>query len=259
METIKNTYSLFLLLLFPLLVSAQPQLKGKIVADSIAFTQVNIVNLTQKIGTVNNVNGEFEIKAEVGDEVIFSSVQYEPYQITITAELLQQKSTSIYLFNAINELEEVNISNLDLTGDLNKDADNIETQAYFNPAEYGLPVNTKPKATTAQRRIYTASTGGGIVPLDPIINMISGRMAMVHRQRKYEMESKLMVKAYNSRPLEYFTKDLAVPEEYVEDFLYYCTEFKPFRALVVQKENTFELSAFFEEKAKLYKVQKNIP
>jgi len=73
------------------------------------------------------------------------------------------------------------------------------------------------------------------------------------------MESKLIVKAYNSRPLEYFTKDLAVPEEYVEDFLYYCTEFKPFRALVVQKENTFELSAFFEEKAKAYKALKKIP
>jgi hypothetical protein len=84
-------------------------------------------------------------------------------------------------------------------------------------------------------------------------------MAMVLRQRRYEIESKLMVKSYNSRPIEYFTIDLDIPEEYVEDFLYYCTEFKPFRALVVQKENTFELSTFFEEKAKSYKELKKIP
>ena len=232
--------------------------EGKIVADSISFTQVNIVNLTQKLGTVNSVNGEFRIDAEIGDEVMFSSVQYEPYQITITKEILQKKNNTIFLFNLVNELDEINISNIDLSGDLNKDAGKIETNPYFNPAEFGLPINTKPKPTTAQRRIYTASTGNGLIPLDPIINTITGRMAMLYRQRDYEMDRNLMIKAYNSRPLDYFVTELKIPEEYVEDFLYYCTDFKPFRQLVVQKEKTFKLSEFFEEKSVSYKEMKNL-
>ena len=256
--TTKHT---FFVLLFLSLVSQgfAQKFEGKIVADSISFTQVNIVNLTQKLGTVNAKSGEFSIDAKIGDEVMFSSVQYEPYQVTISKELLQQKNNTIFLFNLVNELDEVNISNIDLSGDLTKDADNIETNAYFNPADHGLPVNSKPKPTTAQRRIYTASTGSGIIPIDPIINTLSGRMAMLYRQRDYEKERNLMIKAYNSRPLDYFVTELKLPEEYVEDFLYYCTEFKLFRNLVVKKENNFKLSEFFEEKVIDYKNLKNLP
>ena len=88
--TTKHT---FFVLLFLSLVSQgfAQKFEGKIVADSISFTQVNIVNLTQKLGTVNAKSGEFSIDAKIGDEVMFSSVQYEPYQVTISKELLQQK------------------------------------------------------------------------------------------------------------------------------------------------------------------------
>ena len=58
------------------LVFIQEQFQGQIIADSIGFTQVNIVNLTQEIGTVNNTKGEFIIDAEEGDKIMFSSVQY---------------------------------------------------------------------------------------------------------------------------------------------------------------------------------------
>jgi len=243
-----------LLLLFSAASFAQDRFSGKIIADSIAFTQVNIVNLTQELGTTNNSTGEFVIDAGVGDEVIFSSVQYEPYQITVTSAMLQQKKNIVYLFPLVNELEEVKISDIDLSGDLNKDANRIETSPFFDPKDHGLPVNTKPKPTTAQRRIYTATTsGGGIIPLDPIINAISGRLAMVYRQRDYEIDKNLMVKAYNSRPLEFFVIDLDIHEDLIEDFLYYCVTFKPFRELIVQKENTFKLSEFYKEKAKAYK------
>ena len=56
-----------LLLLFSAASFAQDRFSGKIIADSIAFTQVNIVNLTQELGTTNNSTGEFVIDAGVGD------------------------------------------------------------------------------------------------------------------------------------------------------------------------------------------------
>ncbi|SHI35190.1 hypothetical protein SAMN04488096_101243 [Mesonia phycicola] len=258
MEIVKPKY-LSILIFFTTAVALSQQYRGKIIADSIAFSQVNIVNLTQETGTINNTKGEFVIDAIVGDEIVFSSLQYEPYQVTITEETLQQSTNIIYLFPEVNELEEVNISNIDLTGDLLKDVTNIEVDAYFNPLDYDLPVNTKPKPTTAQRRLYTAKTGNGIVPLDPIINAMTGRLAMLERQRDYEKETNLMIKGYNSRPLDYFITDLGIPEDLVEDFLYYCTEFKPFRSLLVKSENTFKLSTFYEEKSESYKKIKKLP
>ena len=129
-------FYLLLFLLMGFLGFSQEQFQGQIIADSIGFTQVNIVNLTQKIGTVNNTKGEFIIDAEEGDKIMFSSVQYEPYQITVTLDILQQTDNKIYLFRLVNELEEVNISNIDLTGNLVEDAANIKTKPFFNSTSF---------------------------------------------------------------------------------------------------------------------------
>ena len=61
--------------------SQEKNLKGQIIADSIAFREVNVVNLNSKRGTVNQKDGYFEISAKAGDTIFFSSLQYEPYPI----------------------------------------------------------------------------------------------------------------------------------------------------------------------------------
>ena len=48
-----------LIFIFSVAAFSQPeQFSGVIVADSISFTQVNIVNLNKELGTVNNKKGE---------------------------------------------------------------------------------------------------------------------------------------------------------------------------------------------------------
>lgn len=252
----------FFVLVFFLLVSGftwaqEGVFSGRIIADSISFREVNVVNLNSKQGTINQSDGRFKIYAKVGDSLFFSSLQYEPYQITVTAEDFQVKKT-IYLLPLVNELEKVNISAINLTGFLNKDVKIIETQPYLNAASFGLPV-VQNRSTLAERRIYTATiTGGGIIPVDPIINYFSGRLAMVYRQLDYEKEKGMMEKAYYIFPIDFYTEEMQIPEPLIEDFLYYCIGFKPFKDLIVKEKPTLALIQFLKETAISYQKFKEI-
>lgn len=229
------------------------EFRGIIYADSIETTQVNIVNLTQEIGSTNLVDGRFKIEAKEGDKIIFSSVQYQPYQVTVTQKMLRNEVNKIFLFLEINQLNEVNISSIDLTGDLNKDSGKMETFV-FDPRSVGLPLPA-PKLTTAQRRIHTATTGAGLVSVDHIINLISGRLAMLYRQRDYEIEQRWLQKGLHQFPPSFYSKELEIPEEYHEDFILFTMKDKSYKTLV--ENDKLALVEFFRAEANAYKKFKN--
>ncbi len=228
--------------------SQQQQFSGVIVADSISFTQVNIVNLNKELGTVNNKKGEFVIDAEVGDEIVFSSVQYEPYQITVTKENIKTNNV-IYLFPLVNELEEVKISNIDLTGNLVEDAATIETKPFLNSTSFGFP-SVEPMSVE-DRRLYTASTGGVFT----IIDILSGRMAMLKRMKAISEFEALIARAQSLVSRDYITEDLEIPEEYVDDFFYFCAEQEGFEKFM-KTADELEMIEFLTEKRKAYAIFK---
>ncbi|MBW2960921.1 carboxypeptidase-like regulatory domain-containing protein [Mesonia aestuariivivens] len=243
-------YSILFILFLGLSLQAQQELKGTIVADSISFTQVNIVNLNKELGTVNNTKGKFTIVAEAGDEIVFSSVQFEPYQIQVTQEMLKQDQT-IYLFPAVNELEEVKLSNINLSGDLTKDASNLKVKPYFNPSQVGLP-NPLPKLTVEDRRLYTAQSGG---PAGVLADVISGRMAMLKRMKEIAEYEALVHKAKRLVSLSFVEEDLNIPQDYIDDFFYFCTKDEKFEA-VVKRAGKLEMIEFLTQKKGEYFIYK---
>jgi hypothetical protein len=242
----KNITFLFLFFIAAGCFAQKSKLAGTIIADSIATTQVNIVNLTQKVGTVNNVEGKFVIDARAGDELIFSSVQYEPYQITVIQENLEQQN-KIYLFTAVNELEEVNISNIDLTGDLLKDAASIKTKPHFLPSSVGLQ-NPLPVLSTEDRRLYTAQSGG---PVGVLIDVLSGRMAMLKRMKEIAKFEGVISKAQKLVPNIFIVEELKIPTEFIDDFFYFCAKDEAFENLA-KKADELQLMEFLTSKKEAY-------
>ncbi|WP_121667104.1 hypothetical protein [Mesonia aquimarina] len=241
-----NKFYFFFCLFSPIYLFGQETFfSGKIYADSINTTQINIVNLSQEIGSVNKIDGVFSIAANAGDEVIFSSVQYQPYQLTITKEMLE-KENKIFLFLEVNQLKEVKLSNIDLTGDLALDAKNMNVYV-FDPRSVGLPM-AAPSRTLAERRLYTARTAG---PLGLLINALSGRLAMLKRMQEYEKLEALIYKAKNMVSEKFLKIDLEIPDNYIDDFLYFCAKDKSFTSLVV-KANELNFIAFLTTKKEPY-------
>lgn len=233
--------------------SQSSSLKGKIVADSLSGFAINIVNYTKKIGTTNDGSGYFEIPAAVNDSIIFSSVQYKVVSVIVSEEDLKHQNFEIKLIPIVRTLDRVNVSNVNLSGDISKDAKDIEVKPFVNNKSLGLPFRDIKQPTQIERRIYTARSG----ILDLPINYLNGTLKKLKRLKSLEDLDVLIEKGEQSFDTRFFAEDLGVPENLISDFMYYCAEDAYFKNLL---ENSKKLSLleFFKKKAKAYRKHKEI-
>ena len=243
---------LLVFLIFSITTTAQENtvLKGQILADSLEGSSINIVNLTQETGTTNNSQGQFEIMVAGGDTLLFSSVQYEIREIVISKEILTTGYLEVSLDVSMNELEEVNISNTSLSGNLTTDVSNIET---FDQAAVGFALPSVPRPTSVERKIYTASS----TSFDLILNMLNGRLKMLKKAAEnieYESLIDLGVEIF---PTEFYLDYLRIPEDKIRLFVYYCGEDTRFKKLLIKKE-ALSLIEFYTEKATAFREMHNI-
>ena len=82
-------------------------IKGKVLYKNASVPSANVINNTSQAATTTNVDGEFDIEVKLNDKIIFSSVQYQIREITITKEILQKNRIVIDVNDKITELEEV--------------------------------------------------------------------------------------------------------------------------------------------------------
>jgi len=215
-------------------------LQGKFVADSLDNTRINIINSTQKIGTTNSDLGEFSIKVKENDTLIFSSVQYETITLIISEKNISQKFLKIKLTEKVVDLDEVQISNIELTGNLLQDIDGIKTFNFYE----NIPVSNKPKLTSIGRKLFTAKSGF----LDPILNKISGRTQMLEKANNNEQLTFDVQKGMDAIDETIFINLLKIPKEEVKNFLYYCASNSIYRKLIAQN-NYLEILKLFQEQA----------
>ncbi len=234
------------------LIGQSKTLKGRILADSIEETAINIINLNKEKGTVSDANGYFEIEVEVGDMLYFSSIQYEVFEKEITEKDFLQQELKIVLLPKINELEEVRISNVKLSGDLIKDATNVKVKPFIQASNFGISQPKKKPLTQAERRLYTAKTSSGGVPLDLMLNLISGRLKKLKIIKALEDKEQKVQKGENAFRESFFINDLKISKELISDFVHYCSEDYHYENLL-KRNKKLSLLEFFQEKATIYK------
>ncbi len=233
------------------------RLKGTIIADSLKGFEINIVNYTKKIGITNDAQGYFEIPVQVHDSIIFSSVQYEIVSITVLESDIKNESFLLKLTPVIQELDQVHISNSSLSGNIDKDAKDIKIQPFVNNKSLGLPFRDIKQPTQIERRIYTARTSRGLIPVELIINTISGKLKKLKRIKSIEELKRIVEVGEITFDTSFFIEELGLPENRITDFIYYCTEDDYFEDLLPNTKKLTLLS-FFQKKAKEYKKRKGI-
>src|SRR5690606_22026489 len=71
------------------------------------------------------------------------------------------------------------------------------------------------KLTPTQRRLHRAtSSNGGIIPVDGIVNAITGRTKMLKKAVELEQEYLFAQNLLDKFPLEFYTHRLNIPEQY---------------------------------------------
>ena len=193
------------LFLFVQSVFSQTVLKGKVISEVFALENIAVINLTTKASTETLKEGYFSLVAKPTDTLLFSGMQVRGVQVVLKPTDFSENLFFVKLKPQINQLEEVNVYK-------NFDFDPVKMRILSKPAK---------KYTPAERRIYEATSGGGIAPLNPILNAISGRTAMLKKELVVEKEERLLYRLAAMFEDDFYTDNLKIPIEYIKGFQYY--------------------------------------
>src|SRR5690606_37595546 len=215
------------------------------------LADVYVMNLTAKKATITDANGYFSIEAGLNDTLVFTALQYKRKELVVSLEMLASKNIIVPLEEAITQLDEVVVMPYNLTGDMGRDLRSLDVGPITTASTLGLPNAYVKPPTKAERELFEATTGGGIIPLNPILNAISGRTKMlrqrVARNEKYERTQR--VRDFYADSL--YTNRLRIPREKIEDFMYFC-EVDPRFGVVVDTHDRLKIWEFLKRKSLEY-------
>ncbi|MGC1204848.1 MAG: hypothetical protein WA839_08175 [Flavobacteriaceae bacterium] len=243
-----------IVLFFSKIITAQTlEISGK-VSSKTDVENIHIINKTAKFFTVTNQTGNFNISGKLNDTIVFSSIQHKLTEVVITEDIILSKTIFVTLEEQINELDEVIVGKI-LTGDLNSDINNTEGDPPINFYDVGIPGYTGKIATQSERRLHEATSGGGFIPLNPILNAISGRTKMLKEQVKLEEKDNLLHKIKTTLSKDFFIV-YNLDERLRADFFYFCEEDPNFN-LRCKNKSDIEIFEFLKEKLFEYKENLN--
>ncbi|MFC4740829.1 carboxypeptidase-like regulatory domain-containing protein [Flavobacterium ponti] len=121
-------------------VAVVEKVKGTVVniETLLPMNNVHVINTTQVKGTITNGSGEFEIEGVVNDTIIFTYLGFETVKTVITNDWIKNNTTKIKLTEKIYVLEEIKLSQYNLTGYLEVDTKIIPVNDNYRSNISGL-------------------------------------------------------------------------------------------------------------------------
>lgn len=245
-----------LIFLFPIAILAQTgtvkDLEGRVQSKEGDVAATHVLNITSYRASITDANGFFSIPVRVNDTLVFSAVQFKKKTIVVTPEIYESAMLSVPLEDALEQLDEVVVTPYNLSGDLTKDLGSLEIEPVVTASTLGLPNAYVKIPTKAERELFEATSGGGLIPLSPLLNKISGRTKMLKNrvERNNLYNRTVRVRAYYPDSL-YQTK-LKIPKARTDDFFYFC-EVDPRFQSVVDTHDLFKIWEFLENKSSVYR------
>ena len=246
LATLQSFLFVTTILIFQNVTSQERQIfNGQIIVDSIQYVSgVHVVNLNAEIGTTTGKNGEFKIFARTGDTIFFSSLQFENKKYIVKTSSFG-RLVKIGLIQKFNELDEVQLDDIRLSGVLSEDITRMPKSIY---EKLGIPF-PKPRRTSLQLAIQSA-TGGG--PLITVMNKLNGTTERLEKAEANNEIKILVNKGLNLVGENYYMSQLNIEENEVINFLFYCADDPTFRKLV-ESESVLQLLEFLNTKVDSFK------
>ncbi|GAA3559841.1 carboxypeptidase-like regulatory domain-containing protein [Snuella lapsa] len=249
-----------LILLLPCsapIFSQQVTITGKVEGKD-NVENIHVINKTSQNFTITNANGEFQIETKLQDTLLFSSIQHKTRSIIIDKSIIQFRALRVNLEEHVNELDEVIVGKT-LTGNLLYDIKNVDGKPPINFYDVGIPGYTGKPATQSERMLHEAGEFkpsmllgllGGSVPLNPIINGLSGRTKMLKNRVKLEEKEALMQRIKGRLSRDFFASN-PLEEDLRMDFFYFCAD-DPNFIKHCKNQTNFNILMFLRRKYKQY-------
>jgi len=213
-------------------------IQGKLIYRNTNVVAANVINNTAQRSTITDSNGGFEIEAALGDELIFSSVQYTIRVVTITPEIMKNKRLIVTVNEKIRALEEIVVTPEDT--DQFMDLKNEEFKGY----DYKQDKSTKIQNTAMDEPRLT--NGINFVNVAKLaVKLLQGKSA---QERKTLTPSRVLPYLFED---SFFIYTLSLEKDQVVGFLEYIDERLPPQDLL-NKSKEFELIDYLINESEAY-------
>jgi len=225
-----------------LLVSAQERripLKGKLLYRNNNVIAANVVNNTALTNTITNGEGEFEILARVGDEIIFSSVQFRIKSIEVTAEIIKKNRLVVEVNERTTALDEIVVG-----------PENTEKFLDLKKEEFSRVDYSQDKSTQIRNNITTQgqlTNGLNIVNIAKLLAKVV--TANQNVEKRTMVPSKVLPLIFEEN---FFTNDLDLTSAEVIGFLEELDRVLPSDRLL-KKDMEFQLIEYLYLQSEKYK------
>ena len=249
-----NLFILLIILIFfqsqNLKAQEREILTGKVIVDSTRnISGIHVVNLTGELGATTDGKGVFKILAKKGDTLFFSSIQLDQKKVEVK-ESSFNNILVVKMREKFNELDEVRIDDIRLSGVLSKDLDKIPKSIN---EKLGIPF-PKPRRTSLQLAVQSANNGG---PLLTVINTLNGKIKQLEKAEENNKRSILVNKGLNLVGKFFFVSQLDLKESEIINFLFFCVD-DPEYSVLVKQESVLKLIEFFKPKVESFKALREI-
>ncbi len=219
-------------------------LRGQVLYRGNNVVNENVINSTSEMATITNEDGQFMIRAKVGDQLVFTAVNYQLMIVTITEEILTNSRLVVEVREKVTELDEVVVS-----PENQKKFLEVKNED-FKQVEYEIDRSTEVE-NIAESQVNRGMRDG--------INFVNIFKAMFKSQNQDGEEraplkvSEVLRQVYDD---EFFVVDLKLPQDKIDAFLFYCDDKMGSQSLL-KKENEFQLIDFLVTHSKTYLAQIN--
>jgi hypothetical protein len=262
-----KTINVFLLFLFVVsncyTQQNQKTINGQLLNHKKSVSNVAVLNLNTKIGTISDDNGLFTILVKLKDTLLITAIQYQTKKIVVTNKIVNSfKPIFIQLVPSVTILEEVFVHRK-ITGDLAFDNKNKPKNKTPKPNftitsseissfsfKYITPDYTKsPNAETFTNPIQMNGVGGSASIPDKRYEEQLKLKKLIHQKKDFPS------KIVETLGISFFINDLKIPKEKIPNFLSYC-EYKN----IIEKyynHQLLEVIKILQDESKSYHKIKN--
>ena len=237
-----NKILIFILLSFSFVAFSQEKrviLRGKLMYRNSNVIAANVINNSNQNNTITDTNGEFEILAGVGDEIIFSSVEFKIRTVKITEEIMKKNRLVVEVNERVNFLDEIVIS-----------PENTEKFLDLKEEEFKKVDYIDDKSTAVENEIIRQNQ------LYRGINIVNVAKLLAKVLRESKIEEEIKLTPSKALPLvfdkNFFIRDLGLKNFEIITFLELMDKKQEIKNLL-KKNKEFELIEYLFNESKKFK------
>lgn len=215
-------------------------LRGQVFYRDNPVAAENVINVTTEVATATNDRGEFQIPVKAGDILAFTALNYELITVEITEEILRMGRLVVEVNEKITELDEI------VVGPENQQKFLELKEEEFKQTAYNVDASTPVENVALPLEVRGMRDG---------INFVNIFRALFNNSDDKESGgsrlpvSTVLQQVYDK---EFFVQEFQIPEDKVQEFLYYVDSRLPSRELL-RSDQEFQLIDFLVNQSKEFR------